>query len=480
MDGVGKLYHHMFVQLGGDPRTVQRGGTELLPNLPYQQCTTCSSSITSSDGLEADEAAEECSLADISGDAAAGRANCEAAGACVFTAGPGLRGTIDEPCHTIDFGTWETEEYLMAGGDLDAMCYACICTLAAVEESKAQLEEHAAATPGFLEGEKTYCAAMDKEVARDSLWGNVATVIVVFINQALKQGIKRSGWYAKAHTREEEMISTSLRVYAVQVLNTAILMLILRSEIWFFGKLPGEHYPTVNAKWYAEVGAPLVMTMVVQFATPPSVHVVMGLVFEIKARIQSRSAKTQNQLNIAQAPHGFEIAAGYGEVLLATSVTLIFGAGIPLLYHVAAVGFFVRYHVDKWVILRLTRKPPLYSKKLFETFDEMFLVLLVAHIAMAVYFFASAGGETPSSTYIYIDTVFFGGGLFTNFHSHVLPIFATFCIVLLAVTCKVVATCRCVKNMRRGHHALEENLPPFTEAYHAGLIINVSNICFIQ
>ena len=321
---------------------------------------------------------------------------------------------------------------------------------------------------------------MDKEVARDSLWGNVATVIVVFINQALKQGIKRSGWYAKAHTREEEMISTSLRVYAVQVLNTAILMLILRSEIWFFGKLPGEHYPTVNAKWYAEVGAPLVMTMVVQFATPPSVHVVMGLVYEIKARIQSRSAKTQNQLNIAQAPHGFEIAAGYGEVLLATSVTLIFGAGIPLLYHVAAVGFFVRYHVDKWVILRLTRKPPLYSKKLFETFDEMFLVLLVAHIAMAVYFFASAGGETPSSTYIYIDTVFFGSGLFANFHSHVLPIFATFCIVLLAVTCKVVATCRCVKNMRRGHHALEENLPPFTEAYHAGLIINVSNICFIQ
>ena len=46
---------------------------------------------------------------------------------------------------------------------------------------------------------------------------------------------------AKSHTVEEQMISTSLRVYAVQVLNTAILMLLLRSDMGPFGDLPGEH-----------------------------------------------------------------------------------------------------------------------------------------------------------------------------------------------------------------------------------------------
>lgn len=69
------------------------------------------------------------------------------------------------------------------------------------------------------------------------------------------------------------MVSTSLRVYACQLLNTAILMLILRSEFSIFRNLPGEHYPTVNAKWYAEVGAPLIHTMIIQFATPPGVQV---------------------------------------------------------------------------------------------------------------------------------------------------------------------------------------------------------------
>ena len=61
--------------------------------------------------------------------------------------------------------------------------------------------------------------------------GYVATVIVVVINQVLKQGIKRSASFARAHTVEEEMVATSMRVYACQLLNTAILMLLLKSNL---------------------------------------------------------------------------------------------------------------------------------------------------------------------------------------------------------------------------------------------------------
>ena len=54
-------------------------------------------------------------------------------------------------------------------------------------------------------------------------------------------------------------------------------MLVLRSAFPPFHTLPGEHYPTVNAKWYAEVGAPLIQTMVIQFVTPPGVHIFMAV-----------------------------------------------------------------------------------------------------------------------------------------------------------------------------------------------------------
>ena len=95
--------------------------------------------------------------------------------------------------------------------------------------------------------------------------------------------------------------------------------------------------------------------------------------------------------------------AGYGEVMLATSVTMMFGSGIPLLYHVAAFGFFIRLTVEKFVIVKVTRKPPLYSKVLFDSFDELFALLLLVHAAMATYFVASAGGLTPTTTLIYLD-----------------------------------------------------------------------------
>lgn len=143
--------------------------------------------------------------------------------------------------------------------------------------------------------------------------------------------------------------------------------------------------------------------MIIQFATPPATQFVMIAVDKLMIWFFAPRAKTQNQLNAVLKPRNFEIAAGYGEILLATSVTLIFGAGIPILYLVAALGFFVRYNVDKWVIVSVTARPPLYSNKLFDTFDEIFSLLLVVHVAMGLYFMASGGGETPSSTYIYLE-----------------------------------------------------------------------------
>ena len=248
-------------------------------------------------------------------------------------------------------------------------------------------------------------------------------------------------------------------------------MLILRSDFWVFHTLPGEHYPTVNAKWYAEVGAPLIQTMVIQFVTPPSIQIFTIFLKKCLAKRAAKKASTQNQLNASQAPYGFEVAAGYGEVLLAASVTMIFGSGIPLLYHVAAVGFFVRANLEKWIIVNVTRKPPLYSKKLFESFDELFAVLLLVHVAMATYFMASAGGLTPTSTHIYLDELFLHSD--TPMHHHIWPVLGVTALVLLGVSCKFLCKLKCCSRPKKaGGDAVPEVIPSFAEAYAAGLIIN--------
>lgn len=64
----------------------------------------------------------------------------------------GERGTTGQPCHYIDTGLETTTEFLMARGDLDAMCYACICTLSSVDETiRTPLEDHLNANPTYLD-----------------------------------------------------------------------------------------------------------------------------------------------------------------------------------------------------------------------------------------------------------------------------------------------------------------------------------------
>ena len=146
----------------------------------------------------------------------------------------GERGTPGQPCHYIDTGLADTTEFLMARGDLDAMCYACICTLTNrtmrqalethLEEQPTYLDQcyatsastvfdsssdadacaaadlsdranakdrcEAAAACTYRQSEvESYCEEMDAVVADASLWGYVATVIVVVPSPASIYGI---------------------------------------------------------------------------------------------------------------------------------------------------------------------------------------------------------------------------------------------------------------------------------------------------
>ena len=365
-------------------------------------------------------------------------------------------------CHYMDMGMpGGPPEFLMKGGDVDAMCYACLCTLETVASERAAIETWfagdadeghdnlvAAFQNKLTAAQSDFCEPMEQKRSKAAFWGQVATIIVVVINQVLKRGIRAFAPFGKAHTIEVEMVSTALSVYICQCLNTAILMLVIRSNFWIFGSLPGEHYDTVNAKWYATVATPLIQTMIIQFLTPPCIHISMHAFGGCKRSCACR-AKTQNLLNAAMAPTSFEIAAGYGEILLAATVTLIFGAGVPLLYHVAAVGFGLRYIVEQWVIVRVAKRPPLYSKHLFESFDEVFALLLLVHAAMAVYFMSSAGGENPSE-FIFMKTPW------DSMHGHVWPMLFSFVCVLVGVVYKF-GHCACMVE-RREHSEAQKQL----------------------
>ena len=285
-------------------------------------------------------------------------------------------------------------------------------------------------------------------------WAAVATFAVVAINQLLKFAMKTLTPMEKAHTVDEEQGSVALRVWMCQALNTAILMLILRSEFGPVQNIPGDHFEQVNAKWYASVGQPLVGTMVIQFLTPPAFKLFAWVASTLRQCAQEDGVRTQNRLNGLMRRPDFDMAASYGELLLAATVTLLYGGGLPFLYWVAAAGFRLRYWADKVAILRLHRRPPLYGSGLFDSFDETAALLVLAHIAMSVYFLGTAAGVDPEGT--------IG---FDPFRAHALPLFVVFCLASPAVLYKLFF-------VKEEEEEDAGDAPSFSHAYRSGRIVN--------
>jgi hypothetical protein len=317
-------------------------------------------------------------------------------------------------CHRVD-GKGK-DLLLYPGGDVDSMCYACTCKLESL--ASAAEEQHGEA----------YCEPFESDQESTAMWKGIAAVWVVAINQALKRGVKGTAHLLKAHTIGEEMSSTASRVFACQLINTVILMLLLKSELPVASDLPGEHYPSIDSKWFSQVAAPMIKTMAIQFVTPWGIHAgtaMLGIVMRIKGR---RCTKTQNARNRSQAPAEFDIAGSYGEVLLAMSVILIFGSGTPLLYWVGFAGFTGRYWVDKYVVLRECRRPPMLSQSLFANFDEIFMLVLLGHAAMGCYMLTTAGGTDPAA----VSQV-------RPFAAHVFPMYVATAFVVIAWILKMVS-----------------------------------------
>ena len=155
-------------------------------------------------------------------------------------------------CHRVDNPQWAIAAALYHGGDIDSMCYACVCSQALAPSSLGA---------GF-------CDRFEQDNAAAKQWAMVAIVLVNFVNQLLKRTIVYTSPWLKAHTMGGEMASKVLRIFMCQLVNTALLVLLVKSAIPPFADLPGDHYSNVNAKWYSNIAAPMMATMAIQFIIP--------------------------------------------------------------------------------------------------------------------------------------------------------------------------------------------------------------------
>jgi hypothetical protein len=227
-------------------------------------------------------------------------------------------------CHRVDYAG-----ILARFGDLDAMCYACACREAqALQENSRDPESPPLTAPEkeYLEkheqAEKTggagYCDDWQQDFKSAKLWGYAGTVIIVVINQVMKRVLLALTKYERQDTQGLFQKSLSLKIFLCTVMNTAVLFLLIRSTL--FMSIPGDHYSNADAKWYANLAAPLVMTMLTQYLSTAAISLAMACIGPAMRCCFAKGAKTQNALNLMYEPPRMSLAAMYAELLLGMAV----------------------------------------------------------------------------------------------------------------------------------------------------------------
>jgi DNA-directed RNA polymerase II subunit RPB7 len=107
-------------------------------------------------------------------------------------------------------------------------------------------------------------------------------------------------------------------------------------------------------------------------------------------------AHSQKVLNEMYQPADFSLAKRYGQALCALYYTIILSSCAPPLLVAAFFLFIIIFYVDKMILLKFSKRPPMYDHKLNEMFLNMAPYAAWFHLAIATWAFGYY--EIPSYT----------------------------------------------------------------------------------
>jgi hypothetical protein len=157
----------------------------------------------------------------------------------------------------------------------------------------------------------------------------------------------------------------------------------------------------------------------------------------------------------------------YSTMINTVFISLMFGAGMPVLYLFGFIAFFLAYWVDKWTLFRIYQTPPRYNKELNKVSREWLNVAIIIHFVFSFWMYSNSiifdsenvnifGVDVSSTTegidedYSWLDL----GDRLNQYHSLIYLIaFLVFVIIFLvkALLIRWIAKCLgcCCKNRKR-------------------------------
>jgi len=252
-----------------------------------------------------------------------------------------------------------------------------------------------------------FCGALDttkllteySSFCSDYIWASsvakglifLTAASTVLVNALLQMFMDRLARLERHGSVTSQQRGITARLFWGLWFNTGVIILLVNADVEpYFKKnlLPGR-YADFDVGWFNEVGVSILITMFLN-SQNPHLRSLLAIPYDACRRKHCADrAKTQLDLNILYQGRRFELAERYSILLVTVYVCMMFSAGLPLLWLVAAFTFFTTYWYDRITFLRSYRIPPRYDESLDLYAASVLPFAVVPHLLLGIWFFSS-------------------------------------------------------------------------------------------
>ena len=239
------------------------------------------------------------------------------------------------------------------------------------------------------------CLEYYEQIMPTMFFSNGITVVIVVVNVILKKTTIYLVTWIGYDTHSEIMTKITNGVLLVLFFNTGILMLIVNANLsevsGTLGHIFDGQYYDYSPTWYAKIGNTLVHTMLLNAFMPIIFEalecVLRWLEIAYDSRMWCQCGKRSHERYYStkkkQIYGLIELYAGpdyiihfkYSGILNVTYVTMMYGIGLPLLFPIALLSYFIYWAVERYQVAYTYKLPPQMDSRM--TVNAMRLISYV-------------------------------------------------------------------------------------------------------
>ncbi|CAD8090541.1 unnamed protein product [Paramecium sonneborni] len=234
-------------------------------------------------------------------------------------------------------------------------------------------------------------------------WPFLIVIVIIFINQVIQLIFTKFAEFEAHRSKSKQLSSRLLKVFIVQYINTALVILIINIKftselnlssfsVWLNGK-----FDDINVQWFNQVGTTILLTMVIYIIGPLINIMISSLIRCFKKCFdqcgldegQFTKKLTQQDLNEYYTGSDFNVELKYSQILTVICVNFLYSSGMPLLYLTTALFLFITFCSDKYYLLHFCKIPPKVDDSIAKLVRQILKLLLIWHTIFSIWIYGS-------------------------------------------------------------------------------------------